>query len=597
MALRIRLGRFVGIGIMAALPAANLFAHAPHLAFSSQYLNFIVRPGANPAPQTLVMVNATHGYMPWSAAVKVSSPSGGNWLSITPSNGALPGLVPEESVKLTVSVTSSSLAAGVYYGAITITAPGSITSPPADNSPQVIEVALTITTTGQPAPGFGLSSQSLAFAGPVGLGKTYTTPVQITNLGAGTLTWTVATSTADGANWLSATATGDSSLNATATVGNLAKGSYTGQVILTAPGAANSPKTIPVSLTVRDPLPPLIGVSSATLGFSAMADKGNPPAQTLNIANLGDLDVNWRVDVTTLNGGPWLTVTPTTGFNSAPATVTATVASLTPGTYSGRITISADGASNTPVVVGVTFLVRPPQAVFDSSGVVNAASYQAGALVPGEIISIFGSRLGPSDSVVFALDPVTQKVPTTLGGTTVAFDGKPAPLFFVSDKQVNLQVPYELIGSSSAQMVVGVAGLSQASLSVGITDSAPGVFTVDGVHAAALNQDSTLNTADNPAAAGSVIQLYLTGQGFLNAKVETGALAPTTPPFPAPVEPVGVNMDGFQAKVDFSGLAPGYVGLTQVNAEIPRGITPSNHVRVVVGVGFNQSAPVMIAVK
>ncbi|HYM09960.1 MAG TPA: hypothetical protein VEU62_04475, partial [Bryobacterales bacterium] len=489
MAFRIPLKRLVCIGIAAAFAAANLSAHAPQLAFSSQYLNFIATPGSNPAPQTLVMVNATHGYMPWSAAVNVITPSGGNWLSITPSNGALPGLVEEESVKLTVSVTSSPLAAGVYYGTITVTAPGSSLprpSPPADNSPQVIEVALTITTTGQPAPGIGLTSQSLVFAGPAGLGKSYTTPVQITNLGGGTLTWTVATSTTDGANWLSATATGNSSLNVTATVGNLAKGSYTGQVVISALGAANSPKAIPVSFTVRDPLPSLIGVSSAGLTFSAMSDRGNPPPQTLNIANLGDLDMNWRVDVTTSSGGPWLTVAPTTGLNSAPVTVTAAVASLAPGTYTGRITISADGASNTPVLVAVNFLVKPPQAVFDTSGIVNAASYQQGALVAGEIISIFGSRLGPSDPVVFTLDPVTQKVPTTLGGTTVTFDGIAAPLFFVSDKQVNLQVPYELTGRDSARMVVSVAGLTSASLNIPLTDSAPGLFTLDGVHAAAV---------------------------------------------------------------------------------------------------------------
>ncbi|HYM13794.1 MAG TPA: hypothetical protein VEU62_23850, partial [Bryobacterales bacterium] len=157
--------------------------------------------------------------------------------------------------------------------------------------------------------------------------------------------------------------------------------------------------------------------------------------------------------------------------------------------------------------------------------------------------------------------------------------------------------PYELTGRDSARMVVSVAGLTSASLNIPLTDSAPGLFTLDGVHAAAVNQDSTLNSADNPAAVGSVIQLYLTGQGFLNSKVDTGALAPSTPPFPGPVERVGVNMDNLQAKVDFVGLAPGFVGLTQVNAEIPSGITPSNHVRVVVGVGFNQSAPAMIAVK
>src|SRR5262249_47545770 len=159
-----------------------------------------------------------------------------------------------------------------------------------------------------------------------------------------------------------------------------------------------------------------------------------------------------------------------------------------------------------------------------------------------------------------------------------------------------LQVPFEVAGKASARMAVKVEGLDVVEINVLLGETAPGIFTTDGTRAAALNQDFTLNTPENPAAVGSVIQLFLTGQGLLDTTVETGALAPSSPPFPRPLLPVSVNIGGFDAKVLFAGLAPGFVGLTQINVEIPRGAGAAS--RVVVSFGPNQSGnSVLIAVR
>jgi len=187
------------------------------------------------------------------------------------------------------------------------------------------------------------------------------------------------------------------------------------------------------------------------------------------------------------------------------------------------------------------------------------------------------------------MNPESPRLPETLGGVRVTFDGVPAPLFYVSDQQINLQVPFEVAGRTSARMLVSVEGLDPAELGVEVAEAAPGLFTLDGTRAAALNQDFSLNGPENPATTGTVLQLFLTGQGLLNLRVRTGELAPTMPPFPEPLLPVAVRIGELEARVLFAGLAPGFAGLTQINVEVPRGVTPSDQTRVSVGFGFYQA--------
>ncbi|MBI3695732.1 MAG: hypothetical protein HY238_12950 [Acidobacteria bacterium] len=594
MALRNPGGRALSIGCLAALLAGSAWAHAPHLVLSRKYLNFVAAPGGNNPPlQPVKLENSTHGRMVWTATVAVVTPSGGNWLAVDPPVGMLPGLVDDESGIVIVSVVSKNLAAGVYYGTITISAPGDTG---ADNTPQVIEVALTVTSSGQAAPGIAVAPDALAFEGVAGSGRSYNLSVNVINAGGGTLNWSATAETTSGGNWLSVVQVNASTAAITARVGDLARGSYSGRVVISAPGAANPTKVIPVIFAVRDPRPPVILSIPTSLSFATFSDAGSPPPQALSVSNGGEGTLNWRIEATTFNGGAWLQVT--APGPSGTATVSAELGSLGAGTYAGRLTIIAEGATNSPVQVPVTFTVRPPQVTFERSTVVNAASFQPQSLAPGEIVSIFGSRLGPREGAVFALDPATQKIPTTLAGTTVTFDGVRAPLYYVSYNQVNLQVPFEVADKGSVRMVVTATGVEPGETTVSIVEAAPGIFTVGDNRAAALNQDFTLNSPDNPADAGSVIQLFITGQGVLDTKVETGALAPVAPPFPKPVLRVAVNIGGFEAKVLFAGLAPGFVGLTQINVEVPRGAGPTNQARVVVGFGFNQTlTPAFVAVR
>ena len=580
---------------------ATLHAHAPSIGLSSQLVSLATTPnGPSPVVKSVILSNTTHGRMFWTATATVDAEGKGNWLSVSPTQGILTDLLEQQELRISANATG--LDVGVYSGKITISAPGDALNVPADNTPQVIPVFLTISATGQPAPAIGLAG-SLSTVGIRSTGRVYTLTMQVSNLGGGTLNWTAAASTDSGGDWLSlsrSSGTGNGPVFVSASVGNLAAGTYTGKVTVSAAGAANTPQSLPVTFAVREPIPATLAVSSLQVGFAAVAEGAKPAPQSLFISNLGETPLNWTVAATTFTGGAWLTVSPGSGTDNGPLQLTADTTGMGLGTYQGQITITSPGAVNSPIRVPVRLDLSRPTPRFQAIGVVNAATYVSGPVAPGEILSIFGARLGPEQSAQAQFDPDTGKLPTTLGGVQVTFDGVPAPLYFVSFGQLNLQVPFEVGGKTSARLLVTVPDLDPAGLTVPVAEAAPGLFTtgLDGRRVLAVNQDNSINAADNPAAAGSVVVLYLTGQGMTNPKVPTGAPAPLVSPFPLPALPVAVTIDALPARVIFAGLAPGFVGLTQINAEVPRAVLPSSNVPVSVSLGPYQAAKVaMIAVQ
>jgi uncharacterized protein (TIGR03437 family) len=211
------------------------------------------------------------------------------------------------------------------------------------------------------------------------------------------------------------------------------------------------------------------------------------------------------------------------------------------------------------------------------SAVTNAASNQAGAIAPGEVVSIYGAGLA--------------------GVQAVLFNGIPAPLLYTTDAQVGAVAPYELT-TSTVQVVAQRSGTTSAPVSVALASTAPGVFTADGSgrgQAAATNQDGSANGTANPAPAGSVVSLYATGEGQTSPAGVDGKLG--AQPLPAPVATVTVTIGGVPATVQYAGGAQGIIaGVVQVNAVVPAGL--SGNVPVVVTVGGNSSqAGVTIAVK
>jgi uncharacterized protein (TIGR03437 family) len=225
------------------------------------------------------------------------------------------------------------------------------------------------------------------------------------------------------------------------------------------------------------------------------------------------------------------------------------------------------------------------------AAVLDAATESAMPLSPGKVAVIYGAGLGPSLLAEFQLNG-SNTIAAQLVGTTVTFNGIPAPLIYTSATQIATIVPYAITGSN-AQVAVSYGGQTSAAVSVPIAASAPGIFTLPETgagQAAAVNQDGTINSAANPAKIGSYISLYATGEGQTTPPGTDGRLA--TSVLPRPLLSVTVTVGGQPAPVSYAGAAPGEVaGLMQVNVQIPAGIQIGGYVPVMLQVGNATGSP------
>ena len=240
----------------------------------------------------------------------------------------------------------------------------------------------------------------------------------------------------------------------------------------------------------------------------------------------------------------------TLGAASGPVVVTATV----PGTsLSARFSLFSLGTAEVP-----------------QAGIVNGASFLSGAASPGSIISIFGVNLAATAAAAQSLP-----LPIQLAGTTVEIGGIAAPLFYVSSSQINAQVPVELSGTS-ASLTVRNGASSSAPVTIFLRSAGPGIFTraSTGSGPGAITHASSQLpvSAELPASPGDFVQLFATGLGRVSPAVSSGRPA-SSQPLSRTVSPVTVTMNGVPVLVAFSGLAPGFVGVYQVNTQVPEGIT------------------------
>ncbi|HTS50314.1 MAG TPA: FG-GAP-like repeat-containing protein [Bryobacteraceae bacterium] len=232
------------------------------------------------------------------------------------------------------------------------------------------------------------------------------------------------------------------------------------------------------------------------------------------------------------------------------------------------------------------------------TGAVNGASFAKGQpLTAGALVSVFGNGFASANAPAQSIP-----LPLNLGGVSVTVGGVPAPLQFVSSGQINLQVPWEITGST-ADIVVTANGTALPAFHANIAPVVPGIFTTQsGVgQAIAINQDGSLAGPENsipglavhPAKAGDVLQILATGLGAVSPPVADGANASdglrNTAVMPT------ILIGGVAAPVSFSGLAPLFVGVNQINVTVPQvspgvvplqiqegGITTSNQVTIAV---------------
>ena len=300
-----------------------------------------VAGGASTGPQAVNLSSALAG-LPFVAS------AGANWITITPSVGSIPATFQ-------VSVNPANLAAGTYSGNISINA-GSYT--------QTVTVSATIAAA-TPAK-LGVDTPLVSLTSPQG-GAALTQQLHVLNTGGGSITFTAASATISGGNWLGISATSGSAttstpfqLTVTGNPGTLSPGTYTGSVTLTGGGAK---VTVPVTLSISAPTASIL-VSQSALSFTAVSQGGSPLPQNIGVLNTGQGSMNWSASAKTLSGGNWLSITPNSGsvatpyLSVTPITVSVNPAGLSAGTYYGTIQVSGL-AVNSPQVLTIIFNVLP----------------------------------------------------------------------------------------------------------------------------------------------------------------------------------------------------------------------------------------------
>jgi len=513
-------------------------------------------------------------------AFTVGDSSTPSWLGLSPSSGILPA-------SIIASVNSTGLS-----GTSTAAVPIKLNNGVADSLTVVVNLV-------KPAdrPQLLLSEGGLLLVAKAG-GATVSKPVQLQAHNGASFAWSAVGSTSSGGNWLNVsppTGSGAGTLTVTASPAGLAAGIYHGEVALISSDTMPPSQLMAVTLLVT-PAQESESAASSTAVATGILLATSPVGQFMATYTVPQV---LRAALVDASGQPISGAEVRVAFSTGDPAVTLKEAGA--GIYEGAwaplitgdvvLTFSSGAATGSDFRSGSVLASGPSLPVLFRGGAVNAASFSAGqALAPGAIASLFGRNLG-SETAGASLLPL----PLTLAGASLSINGLAAPLFYVSPGQINFQVPLELAGQTAVTLRLTSGGQTVMLESVPLAPLAPGIFTANGTQGAIIHQDGSLADSVVPATAGEVLSIYATGLGETTALPATGTAAGASPLSEMRTLPV-VTIGGIPAEVGFSGLAPGAVGLYQVNVKVPAGVS-ATATPVVVSVNGMVSNTVTIAVK
>jgi uncharacterized protein (TIGR03437 family) len=242
-------------------------------------------------------------------------------------------------------------------------------------------------------------------------------------------------------------------------------------------------------------------------------------------------------------------------------------------------------------------LSNPSVPIVGAGAVVSSGDFSSSPAL-GLLVSIFGSELADGSAGNTSL-PLPQQI----GSTSVVLSGKVLPLLYVSPNQVNVMIPYDVPVNSTQQLVVLRGNAISVPVKLAVYDSEPAILTTTGsgsgqgvIYKVDAQGNAALADANAPAKAGDALVIYAVGLGAVTPTVNAGDGSPGNPLSYA-AGSVSLTIGGVQAPVFFAGLTPGFVGLYQVNATMPGGVTAGNNVPVTVSVaGKNGPGSVFLAV-
>jgi uncharacterized protein (TIGR03437 family) len=572
----------------------------PALSFTAVVGGGVVPPG------NFAVNNIGRGSMDFTVSTRTLS-GGQQWLAATPATGAITSAQTPKSI--TVTVNQAGLAAGFYYGLVRID------SPAAANTPQIATIVLRVLPEGQD-PGPTIQPSEIVFTVVEGDPPPGSKNLLVYNV-SGTPQTYMSSFTSPNADDALSFIPGNATLGLAdptrlvvqpMTTG-LPTGVYDSQLALQfSDGFVRrvGVRTIVTSVPPSDSLPAARGISRdstgctptelvpaiTTLGQSFGVPAAWPVALEAqvtddcgNALNTGEVSASFSngdpaLNLISVQGGTWQT-TWRSGNGAGPVTLTITANDPTRNLTGTRQVTGGLGASSMAPVLRAA---------------VNGATFAANApLSPGSIISLFGLNLGNGTASA-------ESVPlgTTLADASVMMAGNTLPLLYGSNGQINAVVSAGINTNTSQQIVLQRDNALSIPISVDVASAAPGVFGYPAPGAppqqGAIVNAATYAVADpaTPVTAGDVLAIFATGLGAVDQTLPDGAAAPNSPLANTVAKPT-VTIGGQNAMVSFSGLAPGFVGLYQIDAMAPNGVTPGDQTPVVISIAGETSPPVIIA--
>lgn len=576
----------MGLKSATLIPAALLLvglsgslAAAPKLRLASTTFGpYSIAVGSNDVPQAVEAYNAGDGTLALTATSSVA------WLS--PSIGASRACraVPQPAcLPVQIAFQTAALAAGTYTGEITVNDPNAI------DAPQIITVTVKI--------GGGIPNSLDLYVPPNG--SSASADVSTTSFVS------FSTTTLDGRQWLAVSASGFGSFSfgvtyhVTAThLSGMPEGNYLGSLGFFGSSFAPDNKTAQVRLHVTSQ--PIADVPQQ-IQFRAVQNSAQQTA-TLNVNNRGLSSL--AVSGVTTAGGAWLTA----GAPGTAITVTADPAGLAPGVYTGSVTVTSNAANNSVTVPVQLNVIAQGEPFAYFGGAVNIATYRGTDSVgQGDIVAVFGEQLSDQPHSAAAVPLLTH-----LGPTRVLVNNQPAPLYYASSGQVNIQVPFE---TPAGEAVVHVERDGQLGngVSIQVADRSPHILPIPSTDYGIIWNFSQNNSfpmpvtpgyPSHPAHAGDVFVIWVIGLGQGNPPVATGAGAPL-PPDPLSRIPVTLKVhfgDRFSSTaIDADPLdvvmTPTLVGLYQVSVFVPVGAQTGSRVPLYLDLGGHISNQVLVAIE
>jgi hypothetical protein len=530
----------VGTSIAQTVPVTLVIAAGGTLSASPTFLTFNYQTGgAAPAPQTVSVVNYLGGNVPYT--VTASTSTGINWLAVSPASGTTPS-------SFSVSVYPATLSPATYYGTVSVYQAGS--SGPSTQIPVTLIV----------------NSGSQLVASPTSLTFNYssggaTPPSQYISVSS-TGSPIAFSGIVSGLSWVTLSpGTGTTPTALTVSIkppAGLAAGTYNATALLTPISGGSSAS---VGITINVTSPNFISLSQSSVSFDYTIGGPTPAAEFVYVTSSGG-STRFDALASATGFGPWLKASQSSQYTPATVTITANPQGLAAGTYTGAVSIVADGANNSPQIINVTLIVTN-STTFSSNPFGMSFSYQIGQADPPYQLGVISSQ----GKVL----PFSLSASTSSGGAwLLAAGGGTTPAAVIASISPNALTP----GSYSGMLNVQPADSTLVPLQVPVllnVASGPVFMTSANQLSfqyqlnAAAPQTQTVNVT---ASGGAVIVYYpaaktADGGTWLQVSPSAGA---TPSAVTVTINPTGLAAGWYYGAVilnDAAGIAPvAYVPVT-----------------------------------